>query len=580
MLHDSNGDALAPIPFGGIYLPLECSPQDCHRYPLVLAYDAAHFSALVLIDNEETPIHLYSCSQSMTSSSSSNGSPSISSTVPPSSSSSSLASDAHNNYNNYNVLSTRQNSDQVNKNQQTKQPFSVVPITYSNCELLPIHFAYDPGEDYDWSAFPSFQTKTPSSTTTTHNTSQLVNNKIPQNPQQNLLLTKNLELMRDYKMDLISLYMDVVKFQLYDPGPLLKLNALNKASQLIINSSGMCVNVNNIKAIESPILTNGLPSNPNLKWFNKNKNNNNSGIVEASTGGINDYNDNNDYNKNKKNSSSKTLKHHANKKLQKFIKIFNNKTSLNINESSDSVQNNNNDRNGSPSSTVITTQMKKSTNGNSNINRLIFHKLITFKQWSALFDSISPNKYLLCIKLNLAKPPQSQRIIEKYLSNIKKKYDFNKKQQQLQFQQQQQQQQILHQQQLLQQKQLQLKLKQQQEYEQHQRQQHYQQQQQHQQQIISQNEIKPNHNHRNNNSSDAGDSQTQIEEVKSDFIDNHQTNQHLRINRNSDDNNINTVSTSLNRNSNTSTSSSQQTSSSLHQHQQKQQQEEEMTSFH
>jgi OTU domain-containing protein 7 len=47
-----HGEALAPIPFGGIYLPLECPPAECHRSPLVLTYDAAHFSALVVMEKE------------------------------------------------------------------------------------------------------------------------------------------------------------------------------------------------------------------------------------------------------------------------------------------------------------------------------------------------------------------------------------------------------------------------------------------------------------------------------------------------------------------------------------------------
>ena len=49
---DVNGEDLAPIPFGGIYLPLECSPADCRRSPLVLTYDAAHFSALVVMEDD------------------------------------------------------------------------------------------------------------------------------------------------------------------------------------------------------------------------------------------------------------------------------------------------------------------------------------------------------------------------------------------------------------------------------------------------------------------------------------------------------------------------------------------------
>ncbi|KAK9506538.1 hypothetical protein O3M35_008458 [Rhynocoris fuscipes] len=51
VLKDLNGDDLAPIPFGGIYLPLECNPSECHRSPLLLAYDGGHFSALVSMDS-------------------------------------------------------------------------------------------------------------------------------------------------------------------------------------------------------------------------------------------------------------------------------------------------------------------------------------------------------------------------------------------------------------------------------------------------------------------------------------------------------------------------------------------------
>ncbi|XP_015592700.1 OTU domain-containing protein 7B isoform X2 [Cephus cinctus] len=50
MLRDSDGVALAPIPFGGVYLPLEVPPARCHRTPLLLAYHSAHFSPLVTVD--------------------------------------------------------------------------------------------------------------------------------------------------------------------------------------------------------------------------------------------------------------------------------------------------------------------------------------------------------------------------------------------------------------------------------------------------------------------------------------------------------------------------------------------------
>lgn len=52
MLKDVTGEPFAPIPFGGIYLPLECRPIHCHQSPLVLTYDAAHFSALVAMERE------------------------------------------------------------------------------------------------------------------------------------------------------------------------------------------------------------------------------------------------------------------------------------------------------------------------------------------------------------------------------------------------------------------------------------------------------------------------------------------------------------------------------------------------
>jgi hypothetical protein len=51
LLIGSRGEALAPIPFGGVYLPLEISPDECRRSPILLTYDAAHFCALVPMDD-------------------------------------------------------------------------------------------------------------------------------------------------------------------------------------------------------------------------------------------------------------------------------------------------------------------------------------------------------------------------------------------------------------------------------------------------------------------------------------------------------------------------------------------------
>nr|XP_025748919.1 OTU domain-containing protein 7A [Callorhinus ursinus] len=85
MLRDSGGEAFAPIPFGGIYLPLEVPPNRCHCSPLVLAYDQAHFSALVSMEQRD---------------------------------------------------------------QQREQ--AVIPLTDSEHKLLPLHFAVDPGKDWEW----------------------------------------------------------------------------------------------------------------------------------------------------------------------------------------------------------------------------------------------------------------------------------------------------------------------------------------------------------------------------------------------------------------------------------------------
>ncbi|XP_062561845.1 OTU domain-containing protein 7B-like isoform X2 [Armigeres subalbatus] len=49
-LRDMNGEAFSPIPFGGVYLPYEVPSNECHRTPLLLAYDMAHFSALVAME--------------------------------------------------------------------------------------------------------------------------------------------------------------------------------------------------------------------------------------------------------------------------------------------------------------------------------------------------------------------------------------------------------------------------------------------------------------------------------------------------------------------------------------------------
>lgn len=94
MLKDVTGEPFAPIPFGGVYLPLECLPSQCHRSPLVLTYDAAHFSALVAMDREAY----------------------------------------------------------VDK---TPLPAAVIPLTDAIHRLLPLQYAVDPGENFAWGVHES-----------------------------------------------------------------------------------------------------------------------------------------------------------------------------------------------------------------------------------------------------------------------------------------------------------------------------------------------------------------------------------------------------------------------------------------
>lgn len=87
-LYGFGGEAIAPIPFGGVYLPLECDPKHCFKSPLVLAFDSAHFSPLVP-------------------------------------------------------------SEEKSKGKSLR---AAVPLVDPNHSLLPLQFAVDPGEDILWSS--------------------------------------------------------------------------------------------------------------------------------------------------------------------------------------------------------------------------------------------------------------------------------------------------------------------------------------------------------------------------------------------------------------------------------------------
>lgn len=100
VLKDMNGEALAPINFGGVYLPLECAPRECHRSPLLLTYNAGHFSALVSMEQDREAA-----------------------------AASGTAADG-----------------------EAQQPWvpAVIPLTDSEHSTLPLHFSVDPGAEFCW----------------------------------------------------------------------------------------------------------------------------------------------------------------------------------------------------------------------------------------------------------------------------------------------------------------------------------------------------------------------------------------------------------------------------------------------
>lgn len=87
VLRNIHNEPLAPILFGGIYLPFEFPPSECHRSPLLLTFDTSHFCALVTMETSD---------------------------------------------------------------KETQKP-SLVPIMDSAGILLPVHFSSDPGVNHNWS---------------------------------------------------------------------------------------------------------------------------------------------------------------------------------------------------------------------------------------------------------------------------------------------------------------------------------------------------------------------------------------------------------------------------------------------
>lgn len=119
-----------------------------------------------------------------------------------------------------------------------------------------MHFGYDPGADYDWSRFPEITTtQRPneiSSSATSVNTSrrsnqQSENSQLAASTSLPIIVNGDtIELSRDERMCLIQKYLDIVKLELFDPGPA----SVKRLAHLATNSSGMRVNIVNIQVTQ------------------------------------------------------------------------------------------------------------------------------------------------------------------------------------------------------------------------------------------------------------------------------------------------------------------------------------------
>lgn len=442
MLHDLNGEPLSPIPFGGIYLPFECDLSKCHRYPLVLAYDSAHFSALVLMNEDEDMCQ--------------------------------LDYDEEINHLDNDMLSNDE-INQINKKLQLKPPYSIIPLQYSNKELLPVHFAHDPGENYDWSKFPmknvnSAVTKEKSRSSASSNSNHSSNDNMSISSANNTYQKNSFttELSPSEKMFLIQKYIDICKIDLFDSGPL-----TSKRNQQAFNSNGMCAAIHNVFVAE-PMLNQSAQSAKKTKLAS-NFNNKLQKFL-------------NFFKRNEK--SDKPSKKSLSTTTDLFVKANGSRKSMRNNYISSDECNGENTVttlsavslnphvtthiNGSHASNTLPLKFKSpniavvssiaaSSTPSTNTKPIntIFHKQQQFKSWNSLFDSMQNHASFLCAKLNLAKPPRFKTVLINYIESARQRFELIKQQQKAQLiQHQQQQQQIylqqqhqLHQQKLMQQQQ-------------------------------------------------------------------------------------------------------------------------------
>lgn len=109
---------------------------------------------------------------------------------------------------------------------------------------------------------------------TNTNTSTSTSSSEPPSPQPIVIIGDTIELSRDERMFLIQKYLDIVKLELFDPGPA----TVKRLGHLATNSSGMRVSINNVQVPVPPTSSAAR---------NNNHNTNNNPVFKNDSGGSN-----------------------------------------------------------------------------------------------------------------------------------------------------------------------------------------------------------------------------------------------------------------------------------------------------
>ena len=168
-VYDLQGKPMSPIPFAGVYLPVECDPTKCCRIPLVLAYSSSHFSPVVstessiqamesndfspddkILDDTSRTGNKFSAPSGKDLSNKGSKSPSIEEST---TSAIQAAMSSIYQVTKSTILQAAKSFSETSM--QTTSPankpiYTAIPLVDKDCKILPLPFAADPGPNLDW----------------------------------------------------------------------------------------------------------------------------------------------------------------------------------------------------------------------------------------------------------------------------------------------------------------------------------------------------------------------------------------------------------------------------------------------